>query len=80
MTRLIYGNWQQRQGRGGSNVIVVSISRDGSITNVVVEQGAHQFLNLASQRAVAATKQLPPLPAAFTPNHLTVHFVFQYKR
>ncbi|SRR5229473_6147845 len=80
MKRLIYGNWQQRQGQDGSNVMAFTIRRDGSITNPVVEQGANQFLNLASQRALAMTKQLPPLPAAFTPDHLTVHLVFQYKR
>jgi outer membrane biosynthesis protein TonB len=57
-----------------------TIRRDGSISSAVVEQGANQFLNLASQRALAMTKQLPPLPAAFPPDHLTVHLVFQYKR
>jgi outer membrane biosynthesis protein TonB len=80
MTRLIYANWQQRQGQDGSNVMAFTIRRDGAITNPVVEQGANQFLNLASQRALAITKQLPPLPAAFPPDHLTVHLVFQYKR
>ena len=40
---------------------------------------ANQFLNLASQRALVTTKQLPPLPAAFTREHLTVHLVFQYQ-
>ena len=80
MTRLIYGNWQQKQGVEGSNVVRFVVRRDGAITDVVVEQGANQFLNLASQRALAQTKQLPPLPAAFTPNQLTVHLAFQYRR
>jgi TonB family protein len=80
MTRLIYGNWQQKQGQDGSNILTFTVRRDGTITNVTIDQGANPFLNLASQRALATTKQLPPLPAAFTPEHLTVHLVFQYKR
>jgi len=80
MTRMIYGNWQQRQGQDGSNIVKFTIRRDGTITDVQVEQGANQFLNLASQRALAVTRQLPPLPAAFTGDHLNVHLVFQYKR
>jgi protein TonB len=80
MSALIYGNWQQKQGQDGSNVVTFAVRRDGTITSVVIEQGTNQFLNLASQRALAVTKQLPPLPAAFTPDHLTVHLVFQYKR
>jgi TonB family protein len=80
MTRMIYGNWQQRQGVEGSNVVKFVVRRDGTITEVVVEQGANQFLNMASQRALALTKQLPPLPAAFTANQLTVHLAFQYRR
>jgi len=80
MTRLIYGNWQQHQGVEGSNVVRFVVRRDGTITDVVVEQGANQFLNLASQRALAQTKQLPPLPAAFTPSQLTVFLAFQYRR
>jgi TonB family protein len=80
MTRLIYGNWQGKQGVEGSNVVRFVVKRDGTITDVVVEQGANQFLSLASQRALALTKQLPPLPAAFNGSQLTVHLAFQYRR
>jgi TonB family protein len=80
MTRLIYGNWQQHQGQDGSNTVAFTVTRDGTITNVQIEDGPNQFLNLASQRALAITRQLPPLPAAFKGDHLTVHLVFQYKR
>lgn len=80
MTRLIYGNWQAKQGVEGSNVVRFVVKRDGTISDVTVEQGANQFLNMASQRALALTKQLPPLPAAFTGNQLTVHLAFQYRR
>jgi TonB family protein len=77
---MIYGNWQQKQGVEGSNIIKFTIGRDGSISNVVIEQGANEFLNRASQRAVALTQRLPPLPAQYTNKDLTVHLVFQYKR
>lgn len=80
MTRLIYGNWQAKQGVEGSNVVRFVVKRDGTIADVTVEQGSNQFLNMASQRALALTKQLPPLPAAFTGNQLTVHLAFQYRR
>lgn len=80
MSTLIYGNWQQKQGQDGSNVLTFTVRRDGTIIDIKVDQGTNQFLNLASQRALAVTKQLPPLPAAFKPDHLTVHLVFQYKR
>jgi outer membrane biosynthesis protein TonB len=78
--RLIYGNWQQRQGVVGSSLIKFTIHRDGAIDAVEIEQGANQFLNLASQRAILQTQRLPPLPDAFTRNQLTVHLVFQYKQ
>jgi TonB family protein len=78
--RLVYGNWQQRQGVDGTSLVKFTIRRDGSIAGVEIEQGANQFLNLASQRAIEQTRRLPPLPDAFTPNQLTVHLVFQYKR
>jgi len=80
MSTLIYGNWQQKQGQDGSNVLTFTVRRDGTITDVKVKEGANQFLNLASQRALIVTRQLPPLPAGFTRDQLTVHLEFQYKR
>jgi TonB family protein len=80
MTRLIYGNWQAKQGVEGANVVRFVVTRDGTITGVTVEQGSNQFLNMASQRALALTRQLPPLPAAYTGSQLTVHLAFQYRR
>lgn len=80
MTRMIYGNWQQHQGQDGSNVVKFTVRRDGTIAEVQIEQGANQYLNMASQRALAVTQKLPPLPAAFPGDRLTVHLVFQYKR
>jgi TonB family protein len=80
MTQIIQRNWQQHQNLDGTVVVKFTIHRDGSIDNVEVEKPNAMFLNMASQRAIADTKRLPPLPAAFTEDHLTVHLVFQYKR
>jgi outer membrane biosynthesis protein TonB len=39
-----------------------------------------QALDYYSQRALALTRQLPPLPAAYTGDRLTVHLNFGYTR
>lgn len=80
MQRIIYGNWQQHMGVDGSTTVKFTIRRDGTLTEVAVEQSTNQYLNLASVRALQVTARLPPLPAAFTGDHLTVHLVFNYKR
>ena len=81
MSRLIQTNWRSNQGQDGTNQVRFTINRDGTVRDVVVEQSnVSQLLDLASQRAVITTRQLPPLPAQFTGDHLTVHLVFQYRR
>lgn len=80
MVQVVHRNWQSKQGQSGTNVAKFTIARDGTITNVMIEQGSNQLLNLASQRALIQTKKLAPLPAAFTPPQLTVYLVFQYQR
>lgn len=80
MVQLVQRNWQQNQGQDGTVQVKLTIQRDGTMTNIEVEQPSTQFLNLAAQRAVITTKQLPPLPAAFTGDRLTVHLVFQFRK
>jgi TonB family protein len=80
LKRLIYGNWQQHQGMAGANTVKFTIRRDGTITDVAIEQTSNQYLNLASLRAMQATQKLPPLPAAFSGDHLTIHLEFDYLR
>ena len=80
MVQVVHRNWQAKQGQSGTNIAKFTISRDGTITNVMIEQGSNPLLNLASQRALIQTKKLAPLPAAFTPPQLTVYLVFQYQR
>ena len=80
MVQVVHRNWQAKQGQNGTNIAKFTIGRDGTITNVMIEQGNNPLLNLASQRALIQTKKLAPLPAAFTPPQLTVYLVFQYQR
>jgi len=80
MVQLVQRNWQQNQGVAGTVIVKFVIQRNGQMTNIEVEQQSVPFLNLAAQRAVVQTRQLPPLPAAFTGDTLTVHLVFQFKR
>jgi outer membrane biosynthesis protein TonB len=80
VTEQIRRNWNSKQQQDGSSAVKFTIRRDGTITDVVVEQGANQILNLASQRAIVTTQRVPPLPAAFTPDTLILHIVFQYQR
>jgi outer membrane biosynthesis protein TonB len=80
MQRLIRANWQEKQGQVATNTVKFVIRRDGTITDIVVEKGANPYLDIASQRALMQTRRLPPLPAAFTLDHLTVHLDFEYKQ
>lgn len=80
VTDQIRRNWNSKQQQDGTSAIKFTIRRDGTITDVIVEQGANQILNLASQRAVITTQRVAPLPAAFTPETLILHVVFQYQR
>jgi TonB family protein len=81
MIDLIRRNWNDRQEVTGETVVRFTISRDGRISGVsVTKQSGYDLLDLAAHRAVAGTRQLPPLPAAFTNDTLTVHLNFQYSR
>jgi len=76
----IIPNWRQNQGVAGTNKMKFTILRNGTIADIQVETSAGQFLDLASQRALELTKQVPPLPAAFTHDKLVIHLEFEYKR
>jgi TonB family protein len=81
MKRLIYANWDQRQGALGQTEVKFTIRRDGMIANVAVEKTSNNpLLDLESRRAVAITQSLPPLPDRFTRASLTVYLIFEYKR
>jgi TonB family protein len=81
MTQRIRSNWDQQQGAAGQTVVKFMIRRDGMLTNVEVEKtSGNPLLDLESRRAALQTRQLPPLPDAFTRPTLTVYLTFDYKR
>ena len=62
-------------------ILTFVIHRDGSVTNVRVEQTSGNLaLDLSAQRAVADAAPFPPLPAAFDRNDVSIEFWFQLQR
>jgi protein TonB len=81
MTDLIRRNWNANQGATGEVLMKFTIQRDGTLANAQVEKSSgNPLLDLESQRAMAKTRALPPLPREFTENTLTVHLTFDYHR
>jgi TonB family protein len=81
MITRIKSNWQQSQNVTGLTTVKFSIARDGKLQGVEVERSSgFTIADLAAQRAVIVTNQLPPLPDAYTNPTLVVHLHFQYQR
>ncbi len=76
----IQRNWDKNQSVSGLTIVRFTIRKDGRIDDVSVErQSGYWALDRAAQLAVSVTKQLPPLPAEFTGDRLTVHLRFEYR-
>ncbi|HUE90413.1 MAG TPA: TonB family protein [Vicinamibacterales bacterium] len=74
-------NWDHNQQAAGVTVIKYTIERDGRLTNIQLERSSgYPTLDYMAQRALQATRQLPPLPGAFTEPSLTVSLTFEYSR
>jgi TonB family protein len=81
MLQLIQRNWTSKQAVAGQTIVKFTIQRDGRITDVQLERPSGFFaLDQTAQRALLVTRQLPPLPAQYTENDLTVHLIFRYER
>jgi protein TonB len=81
MQQRIQANWNSRQEVAGSALIRFRILRDGTIVDLEIERSSGFYaLDYAGQRALVATKKLPPLPTAFPNSSLTVHLMFDYLR
>jgi protein TonB len=81
MVERIRVNWDQRAEVPGEVLVMFTIQRDGSLTDVAVERSSGYIaLDLSAHRAILNARQLPPLPAAFQNPTLTVHLNFQYTR
>jgi protein TonB len=81
MVNKIRNNWNARAEVPGEVIVVFTIGRDGTIANAKIEKSSnYTALDINALRAVVATRQLTPLPAAFPNPLLTVHLNFQYTR
>ncbi len=75
----ITSNWNQRVEVPGTVVIKFTIQRDGRLTDQVLEQASgNQELDNNARRAIEVTRQLPPLPSAYTNPTLIMHLTFRY--
>ena len=70
--RTILGNTNSQQGQPGTMTMKFVIHRDGTITDVSVAEGNNQYLELAARRGLEKTDKLPPLPAPYPGDRLTV--------
>ena len=81
MLQLIRRNWNSKQGALGSTVVKFVIRRDGALAQVeVVKPSNNVILDLESRRAVYQTGKVPPLPAEYAGQNLTIHLTFDYQR
>ena len=81
MVQRIRSNWDARAEAVGHAMIKFTIQRDGQITNVsLLKSSGYAALDINAQRAVLATRVLPPLPEQFSNPTLTVDLDFEYTR
>ena len=81
MRDLIRKNWDSRQQGEGTTVMKFTIQRNGQLTDIgVARSSGYAALDFMAQRALLITRQLPPLPEAFTEPTLTVHLPFNYQQ
>ncbi|MGE5246326.1 MAG: TonB family protein [Betaproteobacteria bacterium] len=81
MVERIRANWNPQAEVAGVAGIKFTIQRDGRLTDVELEKSSgYTALDLMAQRAVVMTRQLPPLPPAYSNPTLGVHLNFQYQR
>lgn len=77
----IHQSWNSKQNVVGQVLVKFTIQRDGAIVQAQVERpSGFAALDMAAHRAVLLTARVPPLPAQFTNQTLTVHLRFDYQR
>lgn len=81
MLELVRRQWDSRQAVEGTTLMKFTVLRDGRITRIEIEKSSgYTALDFISQRALAAARQLPPLPSGYPEASLTVHLRFDYQR
>ena len=80
MLDLIQRRWDRHQRVTGTVIVRFEIGRSGRIDAVAVDRGSgYLALDLAAQRAVLATRQIPPLPQRYSDESLSVRLTFEYR-
>ena len=73
--------WRSVQPEHGTTVLIFTIQRDGAITGIQTETASGS--SLLDRLSVATLRDpglhLAPLPAEYTPDHLTIHLSFPYQ-
>lgn len=71
--------WSQKnQQESGKTILKFTIRRDGSIRDVIVEQGSGFGVLDRASRAALEDARLLPLPAEYKKDTLTIHLTFPY--
>ena len=79
MMELIRRRWDSRQRVTGNLWMKFTIQRNGQISDIErVTQSGYFALDQSAERALRSTS-LPPLPARFTEDDLTIRLNFQYQ-
>jgi protein TonB len=75
----IQRRWDSHQRITGEVRMKFTVQRDGRITDVVLVRGSGYLgLDQSAERALRSVS-LPPLPARYTEDDLTIHLNFQYQ-
>jgi periplasmic protein TonB len=79
LTAEIDSHWEKNQTVKGTTVVRFTILKSGQIVDVeVTQRSGSGLLDRASQRALSDSR-LPPLPAAYPSDRLTVNLTFPYE-
>ena len=78
MTTAIDSRWNKNQPERGTTTLKFTVTRDGSITNITIEQQSGYGVLDRAARAALIDARLPPLPADYTRETLTVYLKFPY--
>jgi len=80
MLRRISANWKRHQPEQGTTTVKFTVNRDGSFTRPEVEKSSGSVLLDITSRSAFDNLRLPPLPAEYQDNQLTIHLKFPYVR
>ena len=79
MNEKIRANWNRQQEVKGQVIVKFTIQRDGRLLEPFIERSSGvAALDNAARRSIEVTRQLTPLPAAYTNPLLTIHLTFDY--